>query len=333
MTATDLGSARAIADDLLFPAAMTTDAAEQIPAAQLDRLAAAGLYGLVGPVTAGGLVAGPQRVNDVTQTLASGCLATTFVWLQHHRAVYAVAAAPDEALRKAWLEPLCRGDRRSGIALGGAAAGDPLLRARPVPGGYLLAGTSPWVTGWGMIDTLYTVARSASGDLVTALLPAQASPTLTAEPLRLVAVNASGTVQLRYDGHFVPADRVVDVISYAGWQASDARGLRANGSLSLGVAARCCALAGSGALDSELEQRRAQLDTASPAAMPAARAAAAEFVLRAAAALVAATGSRAVLAGEHPQRLAREALFLLVFGSRPAIKQHLTGLLTAARQP
>jgi alkylation response protein AidB-like acyl-CoA dehydrogenase len=333
MAATDLGSARAIADELLFPAAMTTDAAERIPAAQLDRLAAAGLYGLVGPVTAGGLGAGPQRVNDVTQTLASGCLATTFVWLQHHRAVYAVAAAPDEALRKAWLEPLCRGDRRSGIALGGALPGDPLLRARSVPGGYLLAGTSPWVTGWGMIDTLYTVARSACGDLVTALLPAHAGPTLTAERLRLVAVNASGTVQLRFDGHFVPAGRVVDVISYADWQASDARGLRANGSLSLGVAARCCELAGPSALDGELTQRRAQLDAASRASMPAARAAAAEFVLRAAAALVAVTGSRAVLAGEHPQRLAREALFLLVFGSRPAIKQHLTGLLTAARQP
>jgi alkylation response protein AidB-like acyl-CoA dehydrogenase len=333
MAATDLGSAREIADELLFPAAMRTDAAERVPAAQLDRLAAAGLYGLAGPVTAGGLGAGPQRVNAVTETLAGGCLTTTFVWLQHHRAVHAVAAAPDEALREAWLEPLCRGDRRSGIALGGAAAGDPLLRARSARGGYLLDGTSPWVTGWGMIDTLYTVARSASGDLVTALLPAQGGPTLTAEQLRLVAVNASGTVQLRFDGHFVPADRIVDVISYPDWQAGDARGLRANGSLSLGVAARCCELAGPSALDGELTQRRAQLDAASRASMPAARAAAAEFVLRAAAALVAVTGSRAVLAGEHPQRLAREALFLLVFGSRPAIKQHLTGLLTAARQP
>jgi hypothetical protein len=40
-------------------------------------------------------------------------------------------------------------------------------------------------------------------------------------------------------------------------------------------------------------------------------------------------GSRAILAGEHAQRLAREALFLLVFASRPAIKQSLSGLLTS----
>jgi alkylation response protein AidB-like acyl-CoA dehydrogenase len=318
---------------VLFPAAMAVDAADRIPAAHLDALATAGLYGLTGPTAAAGLQASPETVNDVTEMLASGCLATTFVWLQHHRAVRAAAAAPDAALRKAWLEPLCRGDRRAGIALGGALPGAPALRARPVAGGYVLDGTSPWVTGWGMIDTLYAVARSAAGDLVTALLAAEEGPTLAAERLRLVAVNASGTVQLRFDGHFAAADRVVDVISYADWTARDTRALRANGSLSLGVAARCCALAGRSVLDGELSRLRAELDAAGPEAMPAARAAASQFVLQAAGALVAGTGSRAILAGEHPQRLAREALFLLVFGSRPAIKHRLTQLLTAPRRP
>jgi hypothetical protein len=63
--------------------------------------------------------------------------------------------------------------------------------------------------------------------------------------------------------------------------------------------------------------------------MPAARAAASELAQRSAAALVTVQGSRAILAGEHAQRLAREALFLLVFASRPAIKQSLSGLLTS----
>jgi hypothetical protein len=50
--------------------------------------------------------------------------------------------------------------------------------------------------------------------------------------------------------------------------------------------------------------------------------------MRAAAALVVAHGATAILASQDAQRLAREALFLLVFGSRPTIKQALTGLLT-----
>lgn len=60
-----------------------------------------------------------------------------------------------------------------------------------------------------------------------------------------------------------------------------------------------------------------------------ARAAASELAARAALTLVAATGSSAILRDRHPQRLAREALFLLVFGSRPAIKAALVPRLAA----
>ena len=49
---------------------------------------------------------------------------------------------------------------------------------------------------------------------------------------------------------------------------------------------------------------------------------------RRAPALVVARGAAAILASQDAQRLAREALFLLVFGSRPTIKQALAGLLT-----
>jgi len=45
--------------------------------------------------------------------------------------------------------------------------------------------------------------------------------------------------------------------------------------------------------------------------------------VRAAAALAVREGSRSVTVDQHPQRLAREALFLLVFGSRPGIKSAL----------
>jgi hypothetical protein len=49
--------------------------------------------------------------------------------------------------------------------------------------------------------------------------------------------------------------------------------------------------------------------------------------MRAAAALTVASGSRAILGGQHAQRLAREAAFLLVFGSRPPIRAALLSLL------
>jgi hypothetical protein len=64
--------------------------------------------------------------------------------------------------------------------------------------------------------------------------------------------------------------------------------------------------------------------------MAAARAAASELALRAAAALAVRDGAGAITVDAHAQRLAREALFLLVFGSRPAIKSELVARLGAA---
>jgi alkylation response protein AidB-like acyl-CoA dehydrogenase len=320
-----LAGAARIADEVLFPAAAEVEASGRIPPAHLDLLASEGLYAVAGPPELGGLETAAARV--VTEILAGGCLATTFVWGQHHRAVRAAAAAP-APVRDRWLVPLCRGEHRAGLALGGALPGPPLLRARPVAGGYLLTGGSPWVTGWGMIDTLYTAARDDQDRVITALVPVQPGGTLSAEPLRLVAVDASATVQLEFDGHFVPAGRVTGSCPHSDWLAADAAGLRSNGSLALGVAARCARLAGPGPLDAQLAGCREALDAAGPQEMPAARAAAAELALRAAAALVTIQGSRSILAGQHAQRLAREALFLLVFGSRPAIKENLIGLLS-----
>ena len=338
--------ARELASGVFAPAAMRVEASQRIPPEHLDLLAAEGFYGLAGPGEAGGQDVPFPVAGQIIEILAGACLSTTFVWMQHHGVVRAVAGTANTALRQELLGPLCRGERRAGVALAGLLPGPPRLRAQAAEGGYLLHGTSPWVTGWGHIDTLYVAARQEDDTIVWALLdagggpdrtpvpaaPAPAltaqAPTLTAEPLDMVAVMASSTVELSFTGHPVPAGRVTATLPLAQWTSRDAAGLRANGSLALGLTARCCALLGPGPLDGQLARCRAALDTADPAALPAARAAACELALRATAALLVSQGSSAILADQDAQRLAREALFLLVFGSRPPIKQALGGLLT-----
>ena len=336
-----LSWATQVAEEILFPAAISVDSADRIPAEQLDALANAGLYGLAGPTAAGGLGADGATLASVIEIMASGCLATTFVWLQHHSAVRALATSENAVLRDQFLNSLCLGVYRAGIALGCARPGPPSLRARTAPGGFVLDGVAPWVTGWDMIDVIQTLARDDAGNVVAALLPAQVGGTLAATRLPLVAVNASRTVELTFAGHYVPAELVTGVMPHAEWLARDASRLRPNGSLSLGVGSRCCRilaqladqdnrLAGAARpLAVELAAHRAALDHADADAMPAARAAASAFAFQAAGVLVAAAGSQAIRTDEHPQRLAREALFLLVFGSRPAIKEQLTTRLTA----
>jgi alkylation response protein AidB-like acyl-CoA dehydrogenase len=198
-----------------------------------------------------------------------------------------------------------------------------LLRAIDVAdGGVVLDGEAPWVTGWGRIDVVLVAARRGD-QVVRVLIDAVASPTLEVEPLRLVAADASGTVTVRFRGHRVPPERIVGVETHADALVRDPTGLRTNGSLALGVTSRCLRLLGPGPLDDELAAARETLDAADATAMPEARARAAELAWRAAGALIVGSGARSILAGEHAQRLAREAMFLLVFGSRPSIKQAL----------
>ncbi len=314
--------ARAISDDVLFPGALDVDAADIVPVERLDRLADAGLYGLAGPASSHGMgVADMATGLEIIEILGGGCLTTTFVWIQHHGAVRALTEAGPSPLRDAFLEPMCRGAVRAGVAFSGLRRpGPPMLTAAPVAGGWRFDGEAPWVTGWGRIDVLRAAARREDGDIVWALIDARDSASLSAERLRLAAVNASATVTLTFRDHFVAGDRVIKIQPFDEWQAGDRASLRLNGSLAIGVAGRCARLLDSDPLRDAITTCREALDRASPDDMPDARARASTLAMHAATTLVVTGGGRSITMDNHAQRLAREALFLLVFGQTAAIK-------------
>lgn len=322
--------ARRIAEEVLLPAADEVDAAGEVPRSHLDALAAAGLYGMAGPPEAG-LDLAPRDAGAVVEALASGCLSTTFVWIQHHGSVRAVAAA-DGAVRDRWLERLCRGEVRAGVAIAGIRPGLEPLRSTRVDGGWRLDGGVPWVTGWGRVDVVHAATVDEEGAVRWLLVDAADAPTLRTTRQHLVAVDASATVDVVFDGHVVAEDRVTRVTTYDEWQAADAAGLRPNGALALGVAGRALGLAAARGADvdsecAELAAVRADLFSVEDAAVPEVRARASELAWRSAGLAVVATGARSVLAGQTANRLAREAVFLQVFGSRGPIKAELLRLL------
>jgi alkylation response protein AidB-like acyl-CoA dehydrogenase len=305
-----LTRAREIAADVLFPAALAVDRADRVPASHFDLLAAEGFYGIAVDDDID-----VETVGRIVETLASGCLTTTFVWLQHHTPVMAAAGARRDDL----LPALAAGERRAGIGLAGIRNPQTPMRVRPTDNGYVLTGTVPWVTGWDMIDSVYTAARD--DDVIRYLLvDAIRAPSLTPAQQEIVAVQASRTVNLTFDDHFVPADRLVRTQPYQEWLSSDSGGSPLNGFLALGVINRCCQLLGPSPLDIELAAARSALLAADAVTTPAARAGASALAMRAASILAVTVGARAVLRDQHAQRLLREAAFLLVFGSRPTIR-------------
>jgi alkylation response protein AidB-like acyl-CoA dehydrogenase len=331
MTDKTVARAREIADEILFPAAMNVDVGILDPAGHLDLLAAEGFYGLAAPPGVGTLkLSGLPAACQVVEELASGSLTTTFIWMQHHTALLAAAASGVPGISERWLEPLATGRHRAALAIGATVRQGPAsLRAAPVDGGYLFDGEAPWVTGWGLTDTLYASARTADDSALSALLDAQASDTLRVEPLEMVAVQASRTVRATFDRHFVAADRVTGILPRQQWTKPNPGTLRFNGSLALGVASRCARLTRDATLAGQVGRCREALDSADAEGMPSARAAASELALRAAGVLSVATGSHAVLLDNHAQRFLREAMFLLVFGLRPSIREALLGRLTS----
>lgn len=307
--------AREIAEDVLFPAAIATDRADRVPASHLDLLAGEGFYGLGADRDTD-----PADLEDIVETLASGCLTAAFVWAQHHGPLRAVAGG---ALRDTWLPRLASGECRGGIGFAGIRSPHNPLRVRATADGFTLDGEIPWVTGWDMIDVVHVAARDESDVLHFLLVDAVSGPTLDVTPQHLVAVRAGRTVNLAFRSHLVPADRSTGSRPYPRWVSGDSAGSTLNGFLALGVARRCCLLLGPSGLDAELDACRAALLSAGPATNPTARAAASELAYRAAGAVAVTAGARGVLLDNHAQRLVREAMFLLVFGSRPAIRTDL----------
>jgi alkylation response protein AidB-like acyl-CoA dehydrogenase len=316
--------ARKIADEVLFPATLDVDRADRVPRTHFEALAAAGFYGISVPVALGGMEADFGAFGAVTEALAGACLATTFVWHQHVGAVRAVAGSGSE-FAAGIVGAMCRGERRAGVALAGVLPGPPRLRATPTDGGWRLDGTAAWVTGWGMVDLLHVLARGPGDTIVSLLLDAADRPGLSARRQHLVAVHASRTVELAFDAVEVGADRHLGTTPFA--PGNQAPVLRVHAMLALGLIGRCRTLLGPGPLDEELAAVRAALDEAlgdeTAERMYAARAASCELAVRAAAATVVAAGSASITRDQHPQRLIREAAFLLVFGSRPQVRTAL----------
>lgn len=330
--------ARALTEELLAPQAAAVEAAGAVPRSHLDALAAAGLRAAEG-----------EDALAVVEELAAGDLATAFVWIQQVGVARWLGAASAQDERwAAQLADLRAGRAHAGIALQAALRPGPAaVVARPVDDddergdGWVLDGAVPWVTGWGLLDAVLLTARDGEEVLFLLLDLGEVRrggqvPGLRGELLPLAAVRASRTVELHLDGFRVGADRLVARGQHAALLAGDAAGLRPNGSLALGLVQRCVrAMAADdrhaergAALAEEVEAVRARLDAAGPEDLPTARAAAVDLAWRAAAALALVTGSSAVIAPSLAERTVREALFLLVFGSRPAIREALLdGLL------
>lgn len=335
-----VAAAERVAREVLAAAAQITDQAPLVPPANLRALAAAGLFGLHGPLDAGGLEAPPAVARAVTETLAAACGATLFVWIQHHGPVRMLATSQNLALRAAHLPALCAGTEIAGIAFAYLRRpGPPAVRAEPAQDGYRLVGAAPWVTSWGIASQFLVGAPRPDGRLVFGLVPADA-PGLGASSLRLAAMQATGTVALAFADTPLPQADVVAELAPQDFFAHDRVASSAPQPFVFGVARAALALlatikeadGAAGVLGEELERCRAHgyrlVDAAAEGGpgldltpLADARAWALDLAARCTHAAVTARGGRALGLDDPAQRLVREATFYAVQAQTRAGRQ------------
>jgi hypothetical protein len=236
--------AREIADTVLFPAALEVDRTGEIPVEHWRVLAAAGLYGIAVPTELGGPGLGFDELIEILELVASGCLATTFTWVQHHGMLAALSATTNPALRDEILPDAVAGRIRGGVAFAGAVPVPPRMRADRIDGGWRLAGHAPFVSGWGVIDLIqFSGGDNASGDIVSGVLAAQVQPGIDAvTPQPLFVPDATSTVSIDVDDLVMTDERVVSRVTRAEFMANQNFGSRLNETLPIGVVRRCAAL-------------------------------------------------------------------------------------------
>ncbi|MDQ1042932.1 alkylation response protein AidB-like acyl-CoA dehydrogenase [Streptomyces sp. V4I2] len=187
----------------------------------------------------------------------------------------------------------------------------------------------PWYTGWGLNDVMLLAGVTDTDEALFAFTEAREQPGLRASPpMRLAALTAARTVSLELDGLWLPEEAVVVRQPYARWAAAD-RTKTANASPAVfGITETALALLDDTTADplrARLTDIRAHAYALADHPAPdehrkeslALRTQAYELMRAATTAAVVAGGGKSLTLANKAQRLAREALFLLVQGQTP----------------
>ncbi|MFJ9243406.1 acyl-CoA dehydrogenase family protein [Streptomyces sp. NPDC101776] len=317
--------ARRLADDLLTPHAEQVDQ-EGVPATHIEAIKQSGLLGVSAPVSYGGSAAPGAVARETAEILAGACCSTWFVQTQHHTPVMTLTKS-ELPVRESLLGPLARGELMSGVAYAHLRAYPRVpVRVTRERGGWRFDGTVPWYTGWGLNDVMLLAGVTDADEALFAFTEAREQPGLRpSTPMRLAALTASRTVSLELNDFWLPDDAVALRTPYAEWARID-RPKPTNASPAVfGVAAAALALLD----DDTADPLRTRLDEVRKAAYALAehpvphehlaerlalRTQAYEVLMTATTAAVVAGGGRSLSLTSRAQRLAREALFLLVQG-------------------
>ncbi|MEO0529967.1 MAG: acyl-CoA dehydrogenase family protein [Planctomycetota bacterium] len=336
--------------DRLRDLAADADKSDGWPAKSMRLCGEAGVFEWFLPVELGGQGWDDEQVTRGYLALSQASLATTFIITQRTGACRRIAGGENTALRDRLLPDLLTGDAFATVGISHLTTsrrhlGKPALAATRVDPGWRLDGFAPWVTGAEAADQVVVgavvlddngeptddqVLVAASSDLAGMSVPA---------PFDMVALTASRTGQVQFEGVVVPDDDVIagpmpEVLKHG---IGAAPGGPQTSTLALGSAAAGLAILrdeasrrpdlvdASRALDAEhaglLNDLMAAARGEPTCPSESLRQRSNSLVLRSSQAALTATKGAGYLADATAGRLCREALFFLVWSCPQPVQQ------------
>jgi alkylation response protein AidB-like acyl-CoA dehydrogenase len=204
--------ARDIAQREIAPHIARWDRERTFPRSLYTALGEAGLMGMLVPEAYGGVGADYVSYALAIEEIARVDAGAAVTLSVHAMICNAIATLGSEAQKTQWLERLAIGDALAGFGLtesdAGSDAGAIRARARRVDDGYVLDGRKQWCTNGGYAAVVMAMFRTSdershgiSAFLIDTTLPGVVVERATEK----LGIHTSNTVDLAFDGVFVPA--------------------------------------------------------------------------------------------------------------------------------
>jgi alkylation response protein AidB-like acyl-CoA dehydrogenase len=177
-TVLDRVAARRFVTERIAPRAGEFDRTERVPPDVLAELSAAGMWGAVLPVDAGGTCVDRVTFGAIHEEVGRGCSSVRSLLTVHSMVAAAIHRWGTAGQREQWLPRLCTGEVLGAFCLtepeAGSDTGAISTRAVRRRGRWILDGHKKWITG-GQIAGLFLVFAQGESGMAAFLVPRDAA--------------------------------------------------------------------------------------------------------------------------------------------------------------